>query len=792
MAATLLGSLLVSLGLESGEFKSGLSAAEKELRAAQRRIEKVGQNMANLGKNLSLAVSAPLVALGVASVKAAKESQDAIGQVNAALKSMGGQAGRTSEQLQGLATGLMKSSLFDDDEILRKVTANLLTFGNIAKEQFDGAQQAAVNLAARMGMDLQSATIMVGKALNDPVKGINALKRAGIQFTDAQKDQIKTMAEAGDVAGAQAIMLKELEHQFGGAAKAARDADPFAVLTQSWNEFQEKVGAQLIKALPAITDAITSVLDAFNSLSPGMQKAIVVAGVLAAAFGPLLIALGAIVSATAPFTAAIGALFASGGVLAAAQGTIAGLTAAFGPWAIAIAAVAAGGLLIYQNWDKIAPVLQNLWQVIQATIGPPLIALVEQLKAALSELWNSQFGSDLRTVIGVVNEFAAVTLKAIGPSMLAGFRVFAQVVGTTLEAVTVAVRLIASLFDGSFKNAISNSVRQVYEAVKTWLLDRLGAVWDSVKAKIDAVKGWFHDLYDAVVGHSYIPDMVDGIAEQMARLDAVMVDPAKRATAKTTEAFRKLAADVKPILDRLFPEIAAANAAARDFSALERARSAGILGAGDFAVANQRLSEETFANRPANDNPSAAVAGWDQMSLVDMQSLNAEFATFSSTLGNTLPSFSQFNGMFEGLGDGFEGLRTSIARSLTDVILGAESFGDALRNVFNRLASKILDNLFENLLGNLLGGIIPGFATGTSFAPGGLAVVGEKGPELVNLPRGSQVIPNGELRGMGGTTQIHRPTFVFPGVRNARDANEAAGQAARRYRRELNPLGHAV
>ena len=45
-----------------------------------------------------------------------------------------------------------------------------------------------------------------------------------------------------------------------------------------------------------------------------------------------------------------------------------------------------------------------------------------------------------------------------------------------------------------------------------------------------------------------------------------------------------------------------------------------------------------------------------------------------------------------------------------------------------------------------------GYAQGTSFAPGGMALVGEMGPELVNLPRGSQVIPNPRL---GGDVHVH-------------------------------------
>lgn len=45
---------------------------------------------------------------------------------------------------------------------------------------------------------------------------------------------------------------------------------------------------------------------------------------------------------------------------------------------------------------------------------------------------------------------------------------------------------------------------------------------------------------------------------------------------------------------------------------------------------------------------------------------------------------------------------------------------------------------------------VPGNANGTRNFAGGLSVVGERGPELVNLPRRSQVIPNHKLNGMGG------------------------------------------
>lgn len=81
---------------------------------------------------------------------------------------------------------------------------------------------------------------------------------------------------------------------------------------------------------------------------------------------------------------------------------------------------------------------------------------------------------------------------------------------------------------------------------------------------------------------------------------------------------------------------------------------------------------------------------------------------------------------------------------------------------------------------------VPGFASGTRFAPGGLAVVGERGPELMNVPRGSQIVPNHKLAGLGGMQLQVVPSPYFD-VRVQENIGQAApviaaagGQAAQR------------
>jgi len=99
----------------------------------------------------------------------------------------------------------------------------LLTFTQIKGDQFDAATVAILDMSQALGKDLQASALQVGKALNDPVKGMAALAESGIQFTEAQKEMVKGMVAANDTIGAQTIILAELEKQFGGSAEAARD-----------------------------------------------------------------------------------------------------------------------------------------------------------------------------------------------------------------------------------------------------------------------------------------------------------------------------------------------------------------------------------------------------------------------------------------------------------------------------------------------------------------------------------------------------------------------------------------
>lgn len=242
----------------------------KGLRQAQYQLNKVRGNFQNLGRNFAIAGAA--LAGGVAligrSLRDAADSQRVFAQTEAVLKSTGTTANGTAKDIQALAASLQKSTAFNDEAILSGANL-LLTFKNIQNQAgetndiFDQTVRASLDVARAMGTDASGEAIRLGKALNDPVRGISALTRVGIQFTDQQKEQIKALTESGDLLSAQKIILAELQSQFGGSAAAYAQtfAGQVESLNNELNDLSEEVGMMV---MPAVRDMIA----AFRELAP--------------------------------------------------------------------------------------------------------------------------------------------------------------------------------------------------------------------------------------------------------------------------------------------------------------------------------------------------------------------------------------------------------------------------------------------------------------------------------------------------------------------------------------------
>ncbi len=211
------------------------------------------------------------LALGIRKVvEESKQAQAVQAQLAAGLQSTKGASGQTLASLNAMAEALQKVSTFGD-EAIGSGQALLLTFTKIGGDVFPRATQAIVDMATRMGGDLTGAAIQLGKALNDPVAGLTSLSRSGVQFSEQQKAVIEDFVRTNQLARAQGVILNEIETQFGGSAKAARDTlgGALTALSNAWGDLFEvsrERSAGIVKAIDSITAALPRMRDAGANL----------------------------------------------------------------------------------------------------------------------------------------------------------------------------------------------------------------------------------------------------------------------------------------------------------------------------------------------------------------------------------------------------------------------------------------------------------------------------------------------------------------------------------------------
>ncbi len=204
-----------------------------------------------------LAVAAGIGFSFQSSIEGAREAAQAQNKLQAVLTATGGAAGLSAQQIAAYAGDLQQVTNYGDDATIA-AAAVLATFKQIKGDVFKDALASAQDLSSVMGTDLQSSVVQVGKALNDPVKGITALSRVGVSFTEQQKEQIKTLQQSGDLLGAQGLILGELQSEFGGAAAAM--ADPWVQMQNIVGDVGETFGALLLPAVNEISKALIELL----------------------------------------------------------------------------------------------------------------------------------------------------------------------------------------------------------------------------------------------------------------------------------------------------------------------------------------------------------------------------------------------------------------------------------------------------------------------------------------------------------------------------------------------------
>jgi len=256
-------SLFVEIGAETSKLESGLNRTKSGLNDAAKQSDSLGASLKKAMTSAAVIAGVQAVVSGVKQlVNMAMEAETVMAATQATIEATGGAAGYTAEQISALAESESRLTSIDD-EVIQSGLNMLLTFKQIGGETLPRATRAMEDMAVAMAggdtsaVDLKATAIQLGKALNDPIAGVTALRKVGVTLSEAQQRQIKDFMAVNDIASAQAIILAELESEFGGVATAAGDttAGKMQKLQNALNNVGEAIGAKLT---PTLTQAATT------------------------------------------------------------------------------------------------------------------------------------------------------------------------------------------------------------------------------------------------------------------------------------------------------------------------------------------------------------------------------------------------------------------------------------------------------------------------------------------------------------------------------------------------------
>lgn len=247
-----------------GEYKNLTAAtkgAQSQLGALNKKMSSVSSTMRNSLAAIGLGFSITGIVNGLQdAVTAAEEVRKAdqrLGNIAKSMNLFGKETDTVVKRLSDYASEQEKLTGVDG-EVIKLTQAKLLTFGNLAKSanvlggSFDRATKAAMDMAAAGFGTAEGNAVQLGKALNDPIKGINSLTKSGITFTEEEKKKIEVLVKSNKMLEAQDLVLKAIEIQVGGTAEATGTSSD--KMRRAFESISEEIGAYLLPLLDQFSE----------------------------------------------------------------------------------------------------------------------------------------------------------------------------------------------------------------------------------------------------------------------------------------------------------------------------------------------------------------------------------------------------------------------------------------------------------------------------------------------------------------------------------------------------------
>ena len=604
-------------------------------------------------------------------IEGARESEKVAKTTEAVIKSTGGAAKVTADQVGELA-GSLAAKTGVDDEVIQSGANLLLTFKNVRNEVgegnnvFDRATKAAVDMSAAGFGSVEGASKTLGKALNDPLKGISALSRAGVTFSEDQKKAIEKMVETGDVLGAQKMIMQEVESQVGGVAEAnGLASEKMAV---AWGNFQEDIGAKILPVLdtfqmfmvdtvlPAATQAANGIEGLFKLIFEGDYT-----GALAGIFGweedhPLI---RFILDLRQGFLDLFDPMNQAKGPMAGISDGAKGIGDALsGMWTVVSPILQDLLNVIMTKWVEIEPTVTEIFNNVRVTVEEAMTviqAIIKFVTDAIAIIW-STWGDNIKQQIGI-------TMDTIG-GIFKGASDIIRGIWETLSGLLTGDTQKAR--DGIER--IFGGMKGILESIFGGIVATIGNVWDGIKKAFAGPVDWVFD--------NVINPLIDAVND-LGRMFGVSLNLTK------------------------FGQIGGGGSGGGTARGNQRAMAAGGIldgfrpyGAGDDQLVMMRSGEgatvsEALANHPA--------ANYERNRLLSLNS--------AALSGNLSKFYKQWG--FQGYaGGGIIGDTLSNIKSFATNIVTSNPF-IGLKSMIDRLKDGVLQQLGSNAITRVLAQLPP-------------------------------------------------------------------------------------
>jgi len=506
--------------LANFDLKAILTAEDR----ASSTISKVGGAFSSLAK---VGIAGAVAGVGALTYGLKKcidefsEAQEGIAQTEAVLKSTGGVAGVTAEEVTKLADSFSMTSMFTDD-MVREGENLLLTFTNIGQDIFPQATQVMLDMSQALGQDVKSSAIQLGKALQDPILGITALRRVGVNFNDAAKDTITKLVETGRSGEAQVMILRELQTEFGGSAEAASGTFPGALhkLSQAFDNIKETIGKALINGLMPFVKKLVewSTSDKTKEQVDAIAKAM--GDWMSTSLPKAIDIMERFIKSVSDLSKKLNenqTLFTTIKVVLAAFAVA--IVAAFivANWIIIVvmAAIAQFALAIYQfvsSAQRAMEIFKSIWPVVKDWVINTWNSLWTAVIEALTAFWNwiSPFLNGLFMAMTLPFRLTYALIYSIIYGLWMVLQEIWERIGNHVRAVNDAIgNFVTSKFQSIYNfisyinSAIRDLVMSVWDHIAWWLIGKMGEVRDHITNPIgeakDKVGGFFRGIYDSAV-----------------------------------------------------------------------------------------------------------------------------------------------------------------------------------------------------------------------------------------------------------------------------------------------------